>query len=161
MSDQKRGSENKITNDETVHSRSLIQISAEDVIKSQTVIANGQHTSVSKPIDLNDATFFDEVKKSKLMVVDFWAPWCAPCRMVSPMLEQLAQEYSGKVSFGKLNVDENPLVPAHFQVQSIPTILIFRNGSVADGVAGAVPKALVESKIKSQLSSGTRSLPYG
>lgn len=120
-----------------------------------------------KPIILTDANFSSEVKAHQLMVVDFWAPWCGPCRMVAPVIEQLARDYSGKVAFGKLNVDENPIISSNFQVQSIPTILIFRNGQPVDGVLGAVPRSLLESKIKPHLSesnssgSATDSNPYG
>ncbi len=82
------------------------------------------------------------------MVVDFWAAWCGPCRLVSPIIEQLAQQYAGKVTFGKLNVDENPMVSNTFQIQSIPTLLIFKNGQPVDGLVGAAPKQFIESKIK-------------
>jgi len=87
------------------------------------------------------------------MVVDFWAAWCGPCRMVAPIVEQLAKEYSGRVAFGKLNVDENPLTSGEFQVQSIPTLLIFRDGQPVDGIIGAVPKYQIESKLKAQLGN--------
>jgi len=88
-----------------------------------------------------------------LMVVDFWAAWCGPCRMVAPIIEQLAKEYAGRVAFGKLNVDENPLTSGEFEVQSIPTLLIFRNGEAVDGIVGAVPKYQIESKIKAHLGN--------
>jgi thioredoxin 1 len=106
-----------------------------------------------KPIILSDATFSSELSKYPLMVVDFWAAWCGPCRMVAPIVEQLAKEYSGRVAFGKLNVDENPLTSNEFQVQSIPTLLIFRDGQPVDGIIGAVPKYQVESKIKTHLGN--------
>src|SRR5690349_23088544 len=104
-----------------------------------------------KPIILSDATFSSEISKYPVMVVDFWAVWCGPCRTVAPIIEQLAKEYSGRVAFGKLNVDENPLTSSEFQVQSIPTLLIFRDGEPADGIIGAVPKHQIESKIEAQL----------
>ena len=106
-----------------------------------------------KPILLSDASFSSEISKYPLMVVDFWAAWCGPCRMVAPIIEQLAKEYSGRVAFGKLNVDENPLTSGEFEVQSIPTLLIFRNGEAVDGIVGAVPKYQIESKIKAHLSN--------
>lgn len=106
-----------------------------------------------KPIILSDATFSSEISKYPLMVVDFWAAWCGPCRMVAPIVEQLAKEYSGRVAFGKLNVDENPLTSSEFQVQSIPTLLIFRDGEPVDGIIGAVPKYQIESKLKAQLGN--------
>jgi len=106
-----------------------------------------------KPIILSDATFSSEISKYPLMVVDFWAVWCGPCRMVAPIVEQLAKEYSGRVAFGKLNVDENPLTSSEFQVQSIPTLLIFRDGEPVDGIIGAAPKYQIESKLKAQLGN--------
>ena len=106
-----------------------------------------------KPIILSDSSFSSEISKYPLMVVDFWAAWCGPCRTVAPMVEQLAKEYAGRVAFGKLNVDENPLTSEEFQVQSIPTLLIFRNGEAVDGIIGAVPKHQLESRIKSHLGN--------
>ncbi len=106
-----------------------------------------------KPILLSDASFSSEISKYPLMVVDFWAAWCGPCRMVAPIIEQLAKEYAGRVAFGKLNVDENPLTSGEFEVQSIPTLLIFRNGEAVDGIVGAVPKYQIESRIKVHLGN--------
>jgi len=106
-----------------------------------------------KPIVLSDATFSSEIAKYPVLVVDFWAVWCGPCRMVAPIIEQLAKEYSGRVVFGKLNVDENPLTSNEFEVQSIPTLLIFVDGEPVDGIIGAVPKHQIESKIKARLGN--------
>jgi len=106
-----------------------------------------------KPIILSDASFSSEISKHPLMLVDFWAVWCPPCRMVAPIIEQLAKEYAGRVAFGKLNVDENPLTSNEFEVQSIPTLLIFKNGEAVDGIIGAVPKHQLESKIESHLGN--------
>jgi len=106
-----------------------------------------------KPILLSDASFSSEISKYPLMVVDFWAAWCGPCRAVAPIIEQLAKEYAGRVAFGKLNVDENPLTSGEFEVQSIPTLLIFRNGEAVDGIVGAVPKYQIETRIKAHLGN--------
>ena len=106
-----------------------------------------------KPIILSDTTFSSEISKHPLLVVDFWAAWCGPCRMVAPIVEQLAKEYAGRVAFGKLNVDENPLTSNEFQVQNIPTLLIFRDGQPVDGIIGAAPKYQIESKLKAQLGN--------
>src|SRR6059036_4126651 len=106
-----------------------------------------------KPILLSDASFSSEISKYPLMVVDFWAAWCGPCRMVAPIIEQLAKEYAGRVAFGKLNVDENPLTSGEFEVQSIPTLLIFRNGEAVDGIVGAGPKYQIETRIKAHLGN--------
>ena len=106
-----------------------------------------------KPIILSDATFSSDVAKYPVLVVDFWAAWCGPCRIVAPIIEQLAKEYAGRVAFGKLNVDENPLTSSEFQVESIPTLLIFRDGEPVDGIIGAVPKDQIESKIQAHLGN--------
>jgi len=106
-----------------------------------------------KPIPLTDANFSSEVSKHDVMVVDFWAPWCGPCRMVGPIVEQLASEYTGKVAFGKLNVDENPAVSRSFGIQSIPTMIVFQKGKPVDGLLGAVPKAQIESMFKPYMAN--------
>ena len=111
--------------------------------------SNGQ----GEPITLTDQTFEKTISNQPLMVVDFWAEWCGPCRMVAPVIEQLAHEYSGKVSFGKLNVDENPVASNAFQIQSIPALLVFKKGKLVDGIIGAVPKHMIESKIKLHLNN--------
>lgn len=101
----------------------------------------------TKPIELTDSNFSDEISKNKLIMVDFWAEWCGPCRMVSPIIDELAKEYAGKASFGRLNVDENPGIAGAFQIRSIPTLLVFKDGKVVDGLLGAAPKAHIESKL--------------
>ena len=106
-----------------------------------------------RPIILTDASFSSEVSKYSLMLVDFWAVWCGPCRMIAPIIEELAKEYSGRVAFGKLNVDENPLTSNAFQVQSIPTLLIFHHGRAVDSIIGAVPKDQIESRLKAHLDN--------
>jgi thioredoxin 1 len=106
-----------------------------------------------KPIPLTDANFSNEVLKHQVMVVDFWAPWCGPCRMVGPVIEQLAHEYAGKVAFGKLNVDENPMVAGSYEIQSIPTMIAFQNGKPVDGLLGAVPKAQIENLFKPYMAN--------
>ncbi len=103
---------------------------------------------ISKPIILTDSNFSAEITKHNLLVVDFWAPWCGPCRMVGPVIEQLAAEYSGKVTFGKMNVDENMTVPGSFRVMSIPTIMVFESGRAVETIIGACAKSHIESKFK-------------
>jgi thioredoxin 1 len=110
-------------------------------------------SALSEPIVLTDSNFANEIKKYPLMVVDFWAPWCGPCRMVSPIIEQLAREYSGRAAFGKVNVDENQRIAALFGVQSIPTLIIFKFDKVVDIMIGAMPKAQIELRLKQQLSN--------
>jgi thioredoxin 1 len=110
-------------------------------------------SALSEPIVLTDSNFANEIKKYPLMVVDFWAPWCGPCRMVSPIIEQLAREYSGRAAFGKVNVDENQRIAALFRVQSIPTLMIFKFDKIVDIMIGAMPKAQIELRLKQQLSN--------
>jgi thioredoxin len=104
-----------------------------------------------KAVDLSDSDFDSEVSKYPLMLVDFWAPWCMPCRMVSPAVDQLAQQYAGKVGFGRVNVDENPVVANQFGIQSIPTLMLFQHGKAIDHLIGAYPKNVIDARIKEHL----------
>ena len=98
---------------------------------------------------VTDADFESEVEKNDgLTVVDFWATWCGPCRMIAPILDQLAVEYQGKVKVTKLDVDSNIKTASRFNVRSIPTILFFKDGKLVDQVVGAVPKPTLENKFK-------------
>jgi thioredoxin 1 len=104
---------------------------------------------MSNAVAVTDTTFETEIEKHDgLVVVDFWAIWCGPCRMVAPILDQLAVEYAGKAKVAKLDVDANQATAMRFNVRSIPTILFFKNGKLVDTVIGAVPKARLESKFK-------------
>ena len=106
----------------------------------------------TKPVKVTDATFYDFIKQYPVVVVDCWAPWCGPCRMISPVIEELASEYAGKVVFGKLNVDENPAVAAEYGIMSIPTLLFARNGEVVGRLIGAVPRQIIEAKLRQILA---------
>jgi thioredoxin 1 len=104
-------------------------------------------------IEITDANFSDVTGQSGLSMVDFWAVWCGPCRMVAPIVEQLADDYAGQVTVGKLDVDNNQRSAAQFNVRSIPTILFFKDGQVVDQVIGAVPRPALEAKIKQHLAA--------
>lgn len=96
---------------------------------------------MSKTIVLNDDNFESEVLNSGIPVlVDFWAEWCGPCRALAPVIEEIAEDYGGKLKVGKLNVDENPGAPSAYDVRSIPTLVVFKDGAVLDRIVGALPK---------------------
>ncbi|MFH0896634.1 MAG: thioredoxin [Candidatus Bathyarchaeota archaeon] len=96
---------------------------------------------------VNEGNFDDTVKSNSFLVIDCWASWCGPCRMLSPIIDELAEEYSGKVAFGKLNVDENANVSLKFQIAAIPTLLFFKKGKLVDTLVGALPKSALKGKI--------------
>ena len=105
-----------------------------------------------KPITLTDGNFETEVIKSNQPVlIDFWATWCGPCRMIAPIVEELANEYDGKIKIGKLDVDENQQTSIKYGVRSIPTLLIFKDGKIKDTIIGAVPKSHLVQKLNSAL----------
>jgi thioredoxin 1 len=105
-------------------------------------------------IELDDASFQQEVVETDgLTFVDFWAPWCAPCRMVAPAIERLAERYAGRVRFAKLNVDAAPQTAAAYQIGSIPTLAIFKNGVPVTGIAGAAPEHFLADMIEEQLGA--------
>jgi thioredoxin 1 len=101
-----------------------------------------------KPVQITDATFEKEVLKSDIPVlVDFWAPWCGPCQMIAPAIEELAAEFDGKVKITKMNTDDN-FTASQFGIRGIPTLLIFKQGQVVDQIVGAVPKSMISEKLK-------------
>jgi thioredoxin 1 len=103
-------------------------------------------------VEINDSNFEQLVKNSdKPVLVDFWAEWCGPCRMVGPIVEEIAKEYDGKAVVGKVNVDHNPNISMEFGIRNIPTILFFKNGQVVDKQVGAVPKAQLAAKLNAHL----------
>lgn len=102
-------------------------------------------------LQITDANFEELVNSGKPMVVDFWAEWCGPCRMVGPIIDELATEYEGKVLIGKVDVDSNDEIPGQFGVRNIPTVLFFKDGKMVDKIVGAVAKSTFEEKIKAIL----------
>jgi thioredoxin 2 len=107
----------------------------------------------AEPIKVTDASFDTEILRSPVpALVDCWAPWCGPCRMVSPIVDELARELAGAIKVGKLNVDENPGVASRFRIMSIPTLLLFKNGKLADQIIGALPKNAIMDRLKPHIS---------
>ncbi len=104
-----------------------------------------------KPVEISDSTFDQTISSGGLVAVDCWADWCGPCRMLAQVIEQLAKEYAGRVTFAKLNVDDNPATAARFRVTSIPTLLVFKASRLVDTIIGAVPKAQIESTLRRHL----------
>jgi len=106
-----------------------------------------EESTLSRPIEVTDASFKGIIQNNSLVVVDCWAPWCAPCQIVAPVVEELARDYAGRILFGKLNVDENIEVAMQYQIMGIPTLLVFKDGKLIDRVVGAMPREMLERKI--------------
>jgi len=106
---------------------------------------------ISKPIVTTDTTFTNFINSHSFVAIDCWAQWCAPCRMIAPMIEELAQQYAGKIVFGKLDIDKNTMIPMQYGIMSIPTLLVFKNGKLVDRIIGAMPRNMLESKLRQHL----------
>ena len=106
---------------------------------------------MAKPIEITDSNYDDILSTDKPVLVDFWAEWCGPCKMIGPLVEQIADEYEGKAVIAKVDVDSNPEVSAKFGIRSIPTLLFFKGKEVVDKQIGAVPKAVLTQKLEAQL----------
>ncbi len=125
-----------------------------EIRKKRVVELISKAQNGDKPVvELSDSNFDAAISSDQLTLVDFWAPWCAPCRFVSPIIEELGSQYSGSMKFGKLNVDENQITSSRYRITSIPTIMFFRKGKQVDYVIGALPKNVLEGKIKKLLAS--------
>ncbi|ADR21526.1 thioredoxin [Marivirga salinae] len=107
---------------------------------------------MASTVEITDSNFEEILKSDQPVLVDFWAEWCGPCKMIGPLVEELAGDYDGKAVIGKVNVDENPNVSAKFGIRSIPTLLVFKGGEVVDKQIGAVPKQVLADKIDAQMA---------
>ena len=107
---------------------------------------------MAKPIEITDANFEEILSTEQPVLIDFWAEWCGPCKMIGPVVSELANEYDGKAIIGKVDVDNNPEVSAKFGIRSIPTLLFFKNQEIVDKQVGAVPKAVLSQKLEAQLN---------
>ncbi|MCP4725716.1 MAG: thioredoxin [bacterium] len=108
---------------------------------------------MSNAVEITDATFEEEVLNSEIPVmIDFWAEWCAPCKMIAPAIDEIAKEYEGKIKVGKVDVDNNPTISMKYQIRSIPSLLVFKDGNVATQLVGAVPKPQIKNMIEGILS---------
>lgn len=101
------------------------------------------------PLHLTDENFDEAIKRYRVIVVDFWAPWCMPCKMLAPIVESLSKKLQGRVVFGKMNVDESPVTPTKFNIMSIPTLIVFKEGNIVETFVGAMPEQNLEEKILS------------
>ena len=119
-------------------------------LKKSTALEK-QTTALNRPVEVTDATFKEIVRNNQLVVVDCWASWCGPCHMITPVVEEMARDYAGRVLFGKLNVDENREVSELFGIVSIPTLLVFKNGELVDTIIGAMPRQMLEPKLRKYL----------
>jgi len=106
---------------------------------------------MAKAIEITDANFEEIIKSEQPILVDFWAEWCGPCKMIGPVVEELAGDYEGKAVIGKVDVDSNPGVAQAFGIRSIPTLLFFKGGEIVDKQVGAVPKSVLSQKLDAQL----------
>ena len=111
----------------------------------------GKRGVKSEPVHVTDTSFDKTIKENQLAIIDFWASWCGPCRALAPTIQELADEYAGKVFVGKLDVDENPSTAERFQVFSIPTVLIMKDGKEVDRIVGCVPKDYIVNTLKKYL----------
>ncbi|HDM22771.1 thioredoxin [bacterium] len=116
--------------------------------KLEKMMERVKNPPIKKPVEVTDDNFNDFLRKKKYAIVDCWASWCMPCRIIAPSIEKLAEEYGDRVAVGKLNVDENRRTAAMFGIMSIPTVLFFRDGRLVDKIIGAVPKHILEGKLK-------------
>lgn len=129
---------------EEIRKRKFQELKEKNMIRGKNMVEK----TLDTPIKITDADFEENIKKYKTIVIDCWAPWCGPCRMVAPVIDELAKEKAGKIVFGKLNVDENPVISGNLQIMSIPTMLVYKDGTLVDRFVGAYPKEELKKKLE-------------
>ena len=110
-------------------------------------------TTMASVLKLTDAEFQNTLKNNPMLVVDCYADWCAPCRMIAPLIQELSTEYAGRVSFAKVDVDHNPQIAVQFGIRAIPTMLFFKNGKLVDQLTGALPKHALKQRVEALLTA--------
>jgi thioredoxin 1 len=117
----------------------------------QIMNEKGLLKNIKDPLNLDDSNFTQTINKFPLLLVDFWAPWCGPCRMMSPLIDQIGKEYMGKLVVGKVNVDENPTISRQFGISSIPTLILFKRGQAVNKIIGSVSKNKIDEMVRIHL----------
>jgi thioredoxin 1 len=117
----------------------------------QIMNEKGLLKNIKDPLNLDDSNFTQTINKFPLLLVDFWAPWCGPCRMMSPLIDQIGKEYMGKLVVGKVNVDENPTISRQFGISSIPTLILFKRGQAVNKIIGSVSKNKIDEMVRMHL----------
>jgi len=140
-----------LENEEDKELERIKRAKLQEIMKKSKASFEKEGMVLDKPIEVTDAIFKEIIGKHPLVVVDCWAPWCGPCQMVAPVIQELARDYAGKILFGKLNVDENREVSMQYQIMGIPTLLVFKNGKLLERIVGAMPRRMLEPKIKCYL----------
>lgn len=123
----------------------------EELKKQYAIGGKSMENMPDTPVEMSDADLDEHTNKYNMVVVDCWAPWCGPCRMIHPIVDELAKEMQGKVVFGKLNVDNNQATAAKYGIMSIPSLLVFKEGKLVDRIVGAMPKPMLKAKIEPHL----------